>query len=301
MKFHFPTQRTYICVYCDCICIFSLHLTYIRVSVCKFIWIFKKWATHILWRFQVIDFFSNAILDKWLNGPKEFHCNLFGVADFIFPMEEITRDKLQGSYGGIITGNASLLDGRRGKALYTNGIDQWVNFGNQRHSCLGNLTICCNGFVMAFWLKAHRYDDLRSDEYYLSSGGHTYLSVGVSVLMQNSKLAAQVRNESVTWTAMMIPVVINIWNHVALTWSGTDGGQLYFYLNGNVVAEDLRGTKMVNNRLKTLNDCVLGSVNHFDEFMKKIFAGEMSMDALQVWDALFDSKAMKDIYKNELI
>ena len=50
-----------------------------------------------------------------------------------------------------------------------------------------------------------------------------------------------------------------------------------------------------------LNDFVLGSVNHVDEFMKMIFAVEMSIDTLQVWDALFNSKAMKDIYENEIM
>ena len=213
-------------------------------------------------------------------------------------MKEITIDKLQASHEGIITGNASLLDGRRGKALYMNGFDQLVNFGNQWHSCLGNLTVCCDGFVMAFWLKAHRYDDVGlSDVNYLTSGGHTYLSVGVAVLMQNSKSAVQVRNESVMWSARLISFDINIWNHVAVTWSGTNRGQIYIYVNGNVVAE----TKLMNNCLQALNDFVLGSVNHVDEFMKMIYAGEMSMDEFQVWDALFDSKAMKDIYENEII
>ena len=214
----------------------------------------------------------------------------------------MTTDKLQGSLVGIVTGDASLMGGKRGKALYTNGVDQWINFGNQRHSCLGNLTVCSNGFVMAFWLKAHRYDDVElSDEYYLSSGGQTTQSVGVAVLMQNSKLVVQVRNESVTWTGMMIPIAINIWNHVALTWSGTDGGQLYIYVNGNVVAEDLHGARQVSNQVQHVNDFVLGSSNDAVEITKKADAGEMSMDELRVWDALFDSKAMKDIYENELI
>ena len=255
----------------------------------------------MLQKFQIIDFFTNVLPGKWLCGIKGFHCNFIGGADFIFPMEEITADKLQGSHEGVVTSNASLLEGKSGKALYTNGVDQWVNFGNQRHSCLGNLTVCCNGFVMAFWLKAHRYDGVRSDEYYLSSGGQTYQSVGVAVLMQNSKLTVEVRNESVTWSARWISFDINIWNHVALTWSRTDGGQLYIYINGNVVAEDLRGMKQVNNGVHTLNDFVLGSSNDADEVMKMEFAGEMSMDELRVWDALFDSKAMKDIYENELI
>ena len=155
---------------------------------------------------------------------------------------------------------------------------------------------------MAFWLKAYRYDDVGLfDEYYLSSGGQTSQSVGVAVLMQNSKLTVEVRNESVTWSASRISFDINIWNHVALTWSGADGGQLHIYVNGKVVAEDLHGTKRVNNRVQRVNDFVFGSSNDADEIMKLQDAGEMSMDELRVWDALFDYKATKDTYKNELI
>ena len=250
----------------------------------------------------MIDFFTNVLPGKLLFGTNGFHCNVIGVADFIFPMEEIATDKLQDSHEGIVTGDASLLVGKSGKALYTNGVDQWVNFGNQRHSCLGNRTLCCKGFVMAFWLKAYRYDDVGLfDEYYLSSGGQTSQSVGVAVFMQNSKLTVEVRNESVTWSASRISFDINIWNHVALTWSGADGGQLYIYVNGNLVAENLHGTKQVNNGVKTLNDFVLGSSNFADEVVKMEYAGEMSMDQLRVWDALFDSKAMKDIHENELM
>ena len=64
---------------------------------------------------------------------------------------------------------------------------------------------------------------------------------------------------------------------------------------------NLHGTKQVNNGVKTLNDFVLGSSNFADEVVKMEYAGEMSMDQLRVWDALFDSKAMKDIYENELM
>ena len=216
-------------------------------------------------------------------------------------MEEITADRLQGILEGVVTGAASLVVGKKGKALYTNGVDQWVNFGNQRHRCLGNLTVCHNGFVMALWLKAHRYDDQGiSDEYYLSSGGHSDLSVGVCVLMQNSKLVVSVRNESVTWYGRMIPFTINIWNHVALTWSRTGGGQLHVYVNGEQVAEDLYGSNILSNRQPAWSDFVIGSVNHPTSH-QSLFAGEMSIDELRIWDAIFDPNEIKQIYENDLM
>ena len=155
---------------------------------------------------------------------------------------------------------------------------------------------------MALWLKSHRYDDQGiSDEYYLSSGGHTDHSVGVVVLMQNSKLAVQVRNESVTWYAtMMTPFVINIWNHVALTWSKTGGGRLHVYVNGERVAEDLYGSSTVNNRQPTWSDFVIGSVNH-PTHRQNFQAGEMSMDELRIWDGIFDPNEIKQIYENDRI
>ena len=68
---------------------------------------------------------------------------------YIFPMEKMAVGKILGPILGDVVGDVKLVPGKRGNALYTNGIDQRVNLGNQRDSCMGDLSKCNNGFVVA--------------------------------------------------------------------------------------------------------------------------------------------------------
>ena len=54
-------------------------------------------------------------------------------------MEELVGTLLKGSVDGDIHGDVQLVAGKRGKAFYKNGMDQWVDLGNQRSNCMGNL------------------------------------------------------------------------------------------------------------------------------------------------------------------
>ena len=101
-------------------------------------------------------------------------------------MDEIVGTSLLGSVDDDIYGDAQLVPGKRNKALYTNGLDQCGDLGNQRSNCMGNLSKCDNGFVMAMWLQMHPYDTL--PKYYITSGGHTSRSIGVALLMQGKQL-----------------------------------------------------------------------------------------------------------------
>ena len=139
-------------------------------------------------------------------------------------MDEIVGTSLLGSVDGDIYGDAQLVPGKRNKALYTNGLDQWVDLGNQRSNCMGNLSKCDNGFVMAMWLQMHPYDT--STKYYITSGGHTSRSIGVALLMQGKQLKAGFRTPSWHWS-LTYPTqpIPDTWYHVVLTWSATIGGK----------------------------------------------------------------------------
>ena len=110
--------------------------------------------------------------------------------------------KLLGPVLGNVVGDVELVRGKRGKALYTNGINQRVNLGNQRDSCMGDLSKCNNGLVMAMWLQTHRYTEpdetgfYTREEYYISSGGHTSHSMGVALLMRVKKIRVIFRTKT---------------------------------------------------------------------------------------------------------
>ena len=54
---------------------------------------------------------------------------------------------------GTVVGGAALMVGKKGLALYINGINQVVDFSYQGNTCFGALSLCAHGWVTTFWLK----------------------------------------------------------------------------------------------------------------------------------------------------
>ena len=206
-------------------------------------------------------------------------------------MDDIENRKLVGTYPGNIYGDVSLVQGKVNKALYTNGIDQWVNIGNHRDKCLGNLTMCSIGFAMVLWLKAHQDVSAGGDEYYIKSGGHTYWSIGMSLMQHNGDLVASFRNESIHWRAQVTGFESRVWYHVVLAWAGESRVQVY--LDGCLSQTDV-GTDLANNHDPIYNDFVFGNAN--TALGIGSLAGEMTLDEVRVWDANMNDEDVWKIY-----
>ena len=193
--------------------------------------------------------------------------------------------------GNIFT-NITYVTGKQGKALYTNGVDQWVNLGNQRDKCLGNLTVCREGFVIAMWLKMHRGSDYLHDEYFVTSGGHTKGSVGVACYRSNrGRIVAVFRNETRTWQCRL-PLKKGVWYHIVMTWQ--KGERVIFYLNGCIEKIVAKGVSEDNNQDGGDNDFVIGSTNR--DSKKSTYTAQMTLDELRVWDAAMSPGDVWAIY-----
>ena len=211
-------------------------------------------------------------------------------------MDEIINRKLVGTFPGNTEGNVVLVEGKANKALYTNGIDQWVNIGNHRDKCLGNLTGCSKGFVMALWLKARQDVSAGGNEYYINSGGHTYQSIGMTLLQQNGDLVASFRTESRYWRADVTGFESQVWYHVVLAWTGERGEQVY--LDGCLHQAD-EGRNWANNQNPIYNDFVFGNAN--TALNGGGVAGEMTLDEVRVWDADMDGEDVWEIYLADIL
>ena len=209
-------------------------------------------------------------------------------------MEELVGGELSGSVPGDIIGDIKLIRGVRGQALYVNGLDQRVDLGNQRHNCMGDLRKCHDGFVIAMWLRMHRYDEpgLSNDEYYISSGGHTLNSIGIALFMRERRSGASFRTETRVWAVYCnTDSGLYIWYHVVLTWSFTSGGKVY--INGVLVGHDHDGQSVINNRMgNTYVNFILGDVNS----NPPMNPGEMTIDELRIWDAVTDDRWVWTLY-----
>ena len=157
-------------------------------------------------------------------------------------MDEQENEMLVGTYPGHFVGEVTLVHGKVNQALYTNGIDQWVNIGNHRDKC--NLARCTKGFVMALWLRAPTVPTGRK-HFYVNSGGHTSKSMGITLHQKNMKLIAYYRTESwEDWRITVEDFVDHVWYHVTQTWTAT-GLKLYF--NGCLSGRQDVSTASVNH------------------------------------------------------
>ena len=211
---------------------------------------------------------------------------------YVFPMDKIVDGQLSGSVPGGVIGDVKLVSGKRGQALYTNGIDQRVNLGNQRHNCMGNLSKCDNGFVMAMWLQVHKCGGRRyyDDEYYISNGGHTVNAIGVALLMREGRIMVNFRTDTLLWEFYYEEALaLHTWYHLVLTWDSVSGGSIY--ING------VRGSQKQVGR--AMNSNVYG--NRYVDFMLGDRVppggpGEMTLDELRIWDAVMNETDAWNVY-----
>ena len=222
---------------------------------------------------------------------------LYSDADYSFPMDKIEEGHLVGTFLGNLNGDVALVPGRSNKALHTNGIDQWVNIGNHRDKCLGNLTVCAKGFVMALWLRA--YIHVTSNvQFYVDSGGYTAQSLGITLFQKHGELRVRLRTESKYWKVESINFSINVWYHVAVVWTGEDGVQ--FYMNGCLCGRDDSATKRTNNQNPSFTDFIFGNKNTNLANNDTPLPAEMTLDEVRVWDGNMDEEEIWKIYTTDV-
>ena len=209
-------------------------------------------------------------------------------------MDKFAGRVVLGSANGSLIGGAQLVGGKVGKALHTNGLDQWVDLGDQRDNCMGNIDNCNRGLVMAMWLRMHRYDDpgRNNDEYYITKGGHTERSMGVALLLREKIITVYFRTASKVWELNYdTEVILDTWYHVALSWSRIYGGKIY--INGMLGGEDGLGTSHVSNLDgDTYTTLSLGC----DNTSPPSGAARMTLDELRVWDEMFADMPARYLY-----
>ena len=89
--------------------------------------------------------------------------------DLYYPFDEVVDGQIVGSTPGMIGGDVSLVEGRVSRAVYTDGIqDQFVNLGNLRQHCVGDLRLCQQGQTISLWLRPH--EKSRANSFTLQMG-----------------------------------------------------------------------------------------------------------------------------------
>ena len=229
--------------------------------------------------------------------PYSFRWNsicYFAEPDFHYPFDKMENGAIAGSTAGITTGAVELVDGKVNRALYTNGINQYVNLGNLRQYCVGNILHCQNGLTVSFWINP--LIKKPGNLFYLDNGGSTSWSIGMNILQQNEALCATVRDDSRVWSVTGVSFVPMHWYHVIVVWGEASG--LHFYLNGCLAAVKLSPTFENSNPNGPHNDLILGTSTVSS--LKSMTMSEMLMDELEIWDAEFAQEQVWNIFVSRL-
>ena len=130
-------------------------------------------------------------------------------------MEVIHNRNLIGSINGTVVGSATLVMGKKGLALHTNGVDQYVDFGYRGDTCLGYFILCTHGWVAAFWIQL-QFD---SDRYVSILDTGAGANKGVKIY-KRKKGEVAVIFKTIEKSCYLRGASSNVqgWIHVVVTW-----------------------------------------------------------------------------------
>lgn len=173
---------------------------------------------------------------------------------------------------GVPTGNPAFIDGKKGKALDLNGIDQWVEFQASPTQSPSNISY-------AFWLNAKPQNSdgyERLIVYFIDINNST---AHVS-LDQNSVLSSGLGLQA-GWAETGI--ASNTWTHVAVTF---DGNANKLYING-VLVDTNQAEAEISSYFTNL---IIG----YNTDSNKYFKG--SVDELYLYNRALSQAEVKQLY-----
>ena len=196
-------------------------------------------------------------------------------------MEVIENGNLIGTINGMVFGGAGLVAGETGLSLYTNGINQYVDFGYQGDTCLGSISLCAHGWATAFWMKLA--DDPSGT--ILDFAVYGYESVRIYMARAHFKIRFIDSNKA--WGVSVQRPSSEDWIHLVATWELCYGAKLY--IDGQLGVQ----TKYTSNAFIPSPDIqrfVMGADTKYGHKFK------MKLDELRVWDAVMSDEEVLALY-----
>ncbi|CAH1786996.1 unnamed protein product, partial [Owenia fusiformis] len=196
-------------------------------------------------------------------------------------------DTLVGSgLNGRVYNNASLIEGKIGQGINLDGRNQWIDLGQHRDECFGNLEMCPHGYTLSMWLKVGPKN--APEMYYFSSGGQTRSSYGITLHWLKGKLDVRFSTRTKIWTVKYDGQMKGQWHHVVLTWNRDN--ELHLWVDGDEVAEDAEPTAR-NVQTTKWNDITMGRPNN-----AQTKYGQAVIDELIFWDKRLDDERIEGLW-----
>ena len=195
-------------------------------------------------------------------------------------MELIENGNLVGPMNGTVVSGAVLVSGKKGLALYTNGVDQYVDFGYQGDTCLGYFILCIHGWVTALWVKSEDtgYGVVMDTGYYARHGAMFFFT-------SNRSPRFVFHTGDKNWYVSAMPE--EGWIHVVVTWQQCYGTKLY--IDGELV-DTYTHQYIKPGPAGDFSPFVLGANCRHD------FRFKGKLDELRVWDTVMSDDEVKNLY-----
>ena len=201
-----------------------------------------------------------------------------------FPMEVIENGNLIGSIDGTVFGDITLVTGKKGLALDTNGVNQYVDFGYQGDTCLGYFMLCTHGWVAAFWV--HRNNNTKGSV--MDTGAGTNKGVKIDWPYSN-QVVVIFRSVNSKWQLRQETSTNHGWIHIVVTWC-SNYAKLYF--NGGRVTTKSSGITDRVPDTRTPHFVIGADYRHRDGYRG-------TLDELRVWDAVMSDEDVLELYRED--
>ena len=214
----------------------------------------------------------------------EPYFTLVSVPVVTLPMDEIQGSTLMGSIAGNLPSSATIVPGMVAGALYTNGLDQVVDYGDHRTQCFHQPDRCTEGVTFSMWLKIMS----SSESVVFDCGGLYPDSIGYAMRRTSGgAFRVGVQGETTVTSTDILSWNLNEWVHLVVTYERSAGVQLY--KNGCQLGRQ-NTPRDRTSTITRLPHLFLGGRAYGDD------KAEMAMDNMLIWHEILTAGEIWQIY-----
>ena len=200
-------------------------------------------------------------------------------------MDEIQGSTLVGSINGNLPSSATIVSGKVKGALYTNGLNQVVNYGNHRTQCYHQPDMCTEGVTFSMWLKIMS----SKESVILDCGGFHGSAIGYAMRRQASgKFRVGVIERTHMSISDILQWKLDEWAHLVMTYEFSAG--VLLYMNGCQLG--LQWPRKTRSRpISFLPDFFIGGASYISTMNAK-----MAKDNMLIWHQILDGEEVWQLY-----
>ena len=203
-------------------------------------------------------------------------------------MDAVNWNQLVGSMDGTLLGNARVVPGMHGNALYIDGqLGSRVDYGVHINGCFFDPDQCTEGITFSFWLMVH--EDQVNYDIIFDNGGCRRWSVGYCVALVAGKSITVLVLHRAGYRRYVLPSTpIYQWHYWSVTYTRDD---VNVFINGCNSAPF-----SVEYNASRQNAHTEDAVFHIGDWSGGGLAPHMTIDELMIWNRVLTDDQIWQLY-----